>query len=153
MSYSTKTKELQAFPWILNYLRKYSHSMAEVCESLRQLPLVKAEWMWNAEYQSMFDKANFIIKEDGYVILYNEMKPLYLETDACRVELGAHLLQARKGTCCPRDELPDSGILRSIFYASKSFSALERKYSNIERETLGILHCLEKFITTALQER
>ena len=34
---------------------------------------------------------------------------------------------------------------RPIVFASKSMSSVERRYSNIEREVLGILHGLEKF--------
>ena len=35
---------------------------------------------------------------------YDEMKPLYLETDASGVGLGAGLLQTKEGTSCPKDE-------------------------------------------------
>ena len=38
--------------------------------------------MWNASYQALFDKAKLIIKEDACMKLHNEMKLLYLETDA-----------------------------------------------------------------------
>ena len=61
------------------------------------------------------------------------------------VGLGAGLLQTRNGTSCPRDMAPDNNILRPIAFASKSLSIREKRYSNIEREALGILHGLEKF--------
>ena len=69
------------------------------------------------------------------------MKPLYVETDASRVGLRAVILQARVGTGFLRDEAPDR--LRQITFASNSLSAAERRYSNIEREALVILHSLE----------
>ena len=40
---------------------------------------------------------------------------------------------------------PDNSILRPITFASKRLSHAEKRYNNIERETLGILHGLEKF--------
>ena len=52
----------------------------------------------------------------------------------------------------PRDEAPDNSILRPILFVSKTLSSVE-KYSNKEREALGILYGLEKFIITALWER
>ena len=74
---------------------------------------------------------------------FDEMKPLYMETDASRVGLGAAILQTREGTSCARDEVPDNNILRLIAFMSRNLSAVERRYSDIEREVLAILHGLE----------
>ena len=41
--------------------------------------------------------------------------------------------------------VPDNTILCPIAFASKSLTGAEHRYSNIEREALGILHGLEKF--------
>ena len=76
---------------------------------------------------------------------YDETKLLYLETDASGVRLGAVLLQTRNGTSCQRDKVPNNNILRPITFARKSLSSAERRYGNIEKEALGILHGLEKF--------
>ena len=43
---------------------------------------------------------------------------------------------------CPRDTVSDNPILRAIAFASKSLSSIKTWHSNIERETLGILHTL-----------
>ena len=40
---------------------------------------------------------------------------------------------------------PDNTILCPIAFATKSLTGEEQRYSNIEREELGILHSLEKF--------
>ena len=74
-----------------------------------------------------------------------KQKPLYLETDASRIGLGATLLQTRDGTTCPKDIAPDNTIVRPVMFASKSLTSAEQRYSNIEREALGILHGLKKF--------
>ena len=76
---------------------------------------------------------------------YDETQPLYLETDASGTGLRAALLQARSGTCCPRDKAPANSILRPIEFASKSLSNAEGRYSDIERMALGILYGLKKF--------
>ena len=36
-------------------------------------------------YQRLYDKMKLIVKEDTYMIFHDEMKPLYLETDASGV--------------------------------------------------------------------
>ena len=78
--------------------------------------------------------------------LNNKTRPLYTEAHACVVRLGAVLLQARSGTSCPSVEAPDNNILRPIALMSKSPSSAEKRYSNIEREALGILYRLKSSI-------
>ena len=70
---------------------------------------------------------------------------IYLETDASSAGLGAILLQTCKGTTCQKDTVSDNTILCPIAFASKSLTGAECRYSNIEREALGILHGHEKF--------
>ena len=65
--------------------------------------------------------------------------------DAFGVQLGAALLQTRSNTGCPKDEAPDNSILRSSAFTSKSLTGAEKRYSNIDREALGIQYVLEKF--------
>ena len=82
---------------------------------------------------------------------YDDSKPLYLETDASGVGLGTALLQTQEGTMCLKDTVPDNTILQPIAFASKSLTSAEHRYSNMEREVLGILHGFKKFITIVLQ--
>ena len=76
---------------------------------------------------------------------YDDTKPLYLETDASGVSLGAALLQLCDNTACQKGMAPDNTNLCPIAFASKSLTGAEWRYSNIEQEALGILHGLEKF--------
>ena len=75
----------------------------------------------------------------------DETHLLYLKTDVSGVRLGAALLQIRSGASCPRDKAPDNSILRPTAFSSRSLSSMKRRYSNIEREALGILHRQKKF--------
>ena len=77
--------------------------------------------------------------------VYDETKPIYLETDASRIWLGTTLLQTRGDTTYLKDIVPDNAILNPIAFASKSLTSADHRYINIEREALGILHGLEKF--------
>ena len=63
---------------------------------------------------------------------HNDTKPLYLETDASRVGLGAALLQLHKGTTWQKDVAADNTILHPIALASKSLTGAECRYSNIK---------------------
>ena len=81
---------------------------------------------------------------------YNDTKPLYLEKDASRVGLGVALLQIHEGTTCQKDIAPNNTILCPITFSSKSLTGAECRYSNIEREALGILHGLKNVIIIVL---
>ena len=93
----------------------------------------------------MFDKPKAIIKEDVCMKFYDETKPLYTETDASRVGLGAALLQTRSHTSCHRNKALNNSILGLFAFSNKSFTEAEKTYSNIEKETLGILYGPGKF--------
>ena len=90
-------------------------------------------------------KQNLLIKANVCMKFYDETKPHYLDPDASGVGLGAALLQARGGMLCPKDSAPDNTIFCPITFTSKSLTSAEHRYSNIEREALGILHGLKKF--------
>ena len=77
--------------------------------------------------------------------VYDNTKPLYLETNASGVGLGVALLQMLQGTACQKDVAPDNTTLHPIAFASKNLTGAEQRYSNIEREALGILPGLKKF--------
>ena len=105
----------------------------------------KATWTWNASYQQLFDKAKSITKVEMCMKFYEDTKPLYLETDASGINLGAALLQLRNNINCPKDTAPDNTNLCPIAFVSKSLTGAEQRYSNIKHKALGILHDLEKF--------
>ena len=138
-------KELQVFLGIINYLSKFSPGTADMYDPLCKLTLSEVTWIWNASYQSLFSRVKLLIKSDICMKFYDDTKPLYLETDASWVGLGAALLQTQNGTTCQKDTVPDNTILHPIAFANKSLTGAECRYSNIEREILGILHGLKKF--------
>ena len=145
ISVPNNKRELQTFLGIINFLGKFSPGMVEVCDPLQKLTSSKAAWTWNALYQQLFAKAKSLIKVEVCMKFYDDTKPLYLETDASGVYLGAALLQLPDNTTCQKDVAPNNTILHPIAFASKHLTGAEQRYSNIKREALGILHGLEKF--------
>ena len=74
---------------------------------------------------------------------YNEKEQLYWETDALDVSLRASLVWGMEYSS-QRWNTWQHGSLWLITFASKSLAIVETWYSNIKRETLGILHSPEK---------
>ena len=59
--------------------------------------------------------------------------------------LGASLMEVRGEMQFPMNVAPENAALQPITFMNKSLISAETHYSNIEREALGIAHCLEKF--------
>ena len=67
--------------------------------------------------------------------------PIYIETDALKKGIGVVMLQpdnSVENTSCT--EVPNN--LRPVFYASKTLTATESNYSNIECEMLVVFSVL-----------
>ena len=105
----------------------------------------KTVWTWNALYQTLYGEAKILMKDDVCMKFCDETRPQYLETYVFGIGLSTALLQTRDVMTCPRDTAPDDTILRPIAFASKGLTSAEQRYSSIEREVLGLLHCLERF--------
>ena len=138
-------KELQAFLSIINSLGKFSPGTAE------NVWTPCASWLPAKQYghrmhltSHYLPKAKLLINSDMCMKFY-DTKLLYIETDASRVGLGAALLQMWEETTCQKDMVPNNKILHPIAFASKCLTGAEHRYSNMEREALGILHGLKKF--------
>ena len=147
-------RELQSFLGIVNYLSKFSLGTAEVCKPLRKLTSSKTTWTWNASYQQLFDKAKSLIKTKVCMKFYDDTKPLYLETDASGVSLGAALLQLCNNMTYQKGLAPDNTILCPIAFASKSSRGAEWRYSNIEHEALKFHHyCFDREVLVITDHR
>jgi len=88
-----------------------------------------SEYKWGPEHCKAFTSVKSEILNATYLQFYDSTKPLTLQVDASTRGLGAALLQ-EKGP---------------VAFASKALSETEYRYSNIEREMLGIVFGLERF--------
>ena len=62
-------------------------------------------------YQDLYEKEKTIVNKDVYMKFHDAAKPLYLETGASSISLGARLLQVRDDMNCSHDNVPSNVIL------------------------------------------
>ena len=129
MQKPTDVKSLQTFLGMVNYLNRFTPRLADLTAPLRDLCKEDIVFIWGPEHDSAFAAIKREIAATRNLPYYDQSKPLTLQVDASTRGLGAALIQ---------DQGP-------IAFASKALTETESRYSNIEREMLGIVYGLERF--------
>ena len=122
-------KDLQSFLGLVNYLARYSSQLSTITAPLRELTKKEIAFVWGPEHDYAFQAVKQEISSMGVLRYFNPKADTTIQTDASQKGLGAVLLQHGQPIC----------------YASRALTETEQNYSNIERETLGVVWGLEKF--------
>ncbi|VDI45210.1 Hypothetical predicted protein [Mytilus galloprovincialis] len=95
----------------------------------RKLLKEENEFIWTHEQHQAFEKSKDIITRNPVLCVYDVSKPVTVSCDASQCGLGAMMIQ---------DNTP-------VAYTSRSLTDSESRYTNIERELLGVPFGLERF--------
>ena len=122
-------QQLQSFNGMVNYLKRFSPVLSELAEPLRKLQKSDTVWAWESEQQTAFEKTKTALTTLPVLAAYfDKSKEHIIQTDASKTGLGAVLLQEGQ----------------PVVYASRTLTETECRYSNIERELLGVVFGLER---------
>ena len=121
--------ELESLLGMVNYLAKFSRNLAEATAPLRCLLQKDVEFVWDEPQTRAFENVKGIITNAPVLGYYDLKEPLVLECDASQNGIGCSLWQQG----------------RPIAYASKSLTASEKLYANIERELLAVVFGCKRF--------
>ena len=142
----TNHKELKSFLSIVNYLSRFLAFLSGLCAPLQSLLKKDTEFVWMPVHQQAVDQLKLHVSNDVKLQFYDASKPLYIEVDTSKKDIGAVMLQ--EDPIMKDDSKPGSDIpmnLRPISYASKTLSLTESNYSNKECELLGLLFAICPF--------
>ena len=134
--------ELRRFLGMVNQLGKFTPNIAEISQPLRELLSSRKTWLWGPAQNEAFDKLKHELTQPSVLTLYDPEATQKISSDASAYGLGAVLLQKRNGS----DWKP-------VAYASRAMSETERRYSQIEKEALGIVWACEKFTDYIMGKR
>ena len=106
-------------------------NLPNITAPIRGLLKKEVEFHWSQEQMKSFDqiKETLTIQPGPVLRFFHPTKPVTVRYDASQNGLGAVLIQ---------EEQP-------IAYASRSLSAAETRYAQIEKELLSVLFALERF--------
>ena len=116
--------ELQSFLGLLNYYRRYIPNLAATLYPLNQLLCKNVAWKWTAECNRAFQAAKSQLASSHVVVHYNPVAG-----DASAYGIGAVISHL----------MPD-GSERPVAFASRTLSASEKNYSQIEKEALSLIY-------------
>lgn len=129
MSRPTNVTAVLRFLGMITYLANYLPKLSTVAEPLRKLTIKNAPFEWSGEQQLAFDRLKTMVTQAPVLKYFNVRKDVVIQCDSSSTGLGAVLLQNGLPVC----------------YASKSLTPTERRYAQIEKETLAILFACRKF--------
>ena len=121
-------KALQSFQGMINYLKRYSAKLTRLFEPLKPLFREEMEWTWDSSHQEAFDAIKEELSRTPVLAYFDRKAEHVIQTDASMKGLGAVLLQEGK----------------PVIYVSRTLTPAEERYSNIERELLGVVFAMER---------
>ena len=129
----TNVKEVKSYLGLVSYCSKFVPQFATISEPLRKLTRKREQFRWEKEQQDAFETLKSALTSAEVMSYYDSNAETRLIVDASPVGLGAILEQKHKGH------------FRPVAYASRTLNAVERRYSQIEREALAVTWGIERF--------
>ena len=95
-------------------------------------------------HDKTFKKLKSAIVKEMTLEYFDANLPIYIETDASKKGIGVLLMQPDPSVQnTSKTTVPNN--LRSVYHASKTFTAMEPNYSNIQKEMLGVVFSVLHF--------
>ncbi|XP_065204056.1 uncharacterized protein K02A2.6-like [Planococcus citri] len=123
-------EELKSFAGLVGYYSKFIPNCSDLFQPLSNS---QKNFVWTKECNDAFQKIKSEIASDRVLCHFDPKKKLVLATDASLYALGAVLSHV--------DEQGE----RPIAFASRKLTPTEARYSQIDRESLGIYWGVKKF--------
>ena len=125
--------EVRSFLGLVNYCGKFIPDLATLAEPLRKLTRQNEPFVWTNEQEHSFQELKERLTNAETLGYFDLNAKTAIIADASPVGLGAVLVQNQNGES------------RVICYASRSISDVERRYSQTEKEALGLVWACERF--------
>ncbi|KFD59941.1 hypothetical protein M514_07281 [Trichuris suis] len=128
------TQELRSFLGVVNYYARFIPRLQPLCAPLYELIKTGSKWSWGKQHKQLFDQLRRCLSSSDTLVHYDENLPLVLYTDACDCGLGAVLRRTF-----------NAGTEKPIAFASRLLTDVEKRYSKVDKEALGIVFGVTKF--------
>ena len=127
-------KEVRSFLGLINYLIRFIPNLATHTHCLRMLTKKHCKFKWSKVEQEAFEALKSMVTSETVLKHFSTGKITKIVVDASNVGLGGVLLQKQED----KNFYP-------VMYASRSLTETEARYSQTEREALGVIWGCERF--------
>lgn len=127
-------KQLRCFLGMVGYYRTFCKKFDTVVFSLTDLLSPKTSFKWSNVCQCAFENFKSLLISAPVLAAPDHLRPFSLAVDASDAGVGAVLQQ--RGA---------DDVEHPIFYFSKKFISVQRKYSTIEKEVLALVLAIQHF--------
>ena len=110
----------------MNFSAKFIPNLASVAEPLKKLCRKDTKFEWKREQSKAFAKLKSRLANAETLAYFDRNAPTEVIADAGPVGFGAVLVQWQ------------NEVRRAVYYASRSLSDVERRYSQTEKRSSGI---------------
>ncbi len=133
MPQPTCKAELQRYFGMVNFLGKFVPNLSAKTVALRRLLEDASDWQWQPEHEAEWKQLSEFLTTEPVLKFHDPLRKTKVSSDASKDGLGAVLLQDHDGNWKP------------VAYASRAMTQAEKRYAQIEKETLGMVFACEKF--------
>ena len=131
----SNVSKLKSFLGLLNYYSKFLPNLSSVLSPLYSLLQADKIWTWgHEEEESLVTAAKALLSSSKLLVHYDPNNPLMLSCDASSYGVGAVLSHQMQ-----------DGSEKPIGFASRTMSATEKKYSQLDKEALALMFGISKF--------
>ena len=127
-------QELRSYLGLVNYYNKFIPNCSSVFKPLYDLLHQNNKWIWDKSQQDAFDQSKKMLVSTNVLVHFNPKLKVILDCDASQYGLGVVLSHKM-----------ENGTQRPIAYASRTLSVAEKKYSQLEKESLSIVFGIKRF--------
>ena len=126
--------ELRSFLGLINYYGKFLPNLSSTLAPMYKLLQQHTQWHWGDAQATAFKAAKGALQSSTLLVHYDSSKPLTLTCDASHYGVGAVLSHKF-----------EDGSEKPIGFTSRTLSAAEKNYSQLDKEALAIIFGVKKF--------
>ena len=126
--------QLRSFLGSINYYSAYMKVLATKRVPLERLLKKDEKFCWTSECQKAFEKIKEVMSSDWILTHFDPSLPIIVAADASQYGIGGCLTHRMR-----------DGSEKVVMNFSKSLSATEQKYGQIEKEGLALVTAVKKF--------
>ena len=129
----TNALEVKSFSGLVGYYGRFIPNLSQIFAPLNSLQKKDARFVWTEDCEKAFNEIKREIASDRVLCHFDPKKKLVLASDASKDAIGAVL-----------SHIDESGE-KPIAFISRTLTPTEKRYSQIDKESLAIYWSIRKF--------